>query len=370
MSLPRRAFLGAELPPDEAAFTEAGLRIAGVRAGGMAERAGLAPRDELVRIADHPVRDLGELAAALRRAGTDAETTLRFVRDGETRTRVIATVPAPPPPGVDLGELAVDGARLRTLLRVPESCRGIVVYLQGIACESVEAGPAAELADAWAAAELASLRFDKRGVGDSEGAPCRDTDFITELADARAAVTYARASGLPVFVFGHSVGGILAAQLAAGTHGVLVYGTPVMPWIDCLVDSTQRQLAMRGATDEELAAQLADIHALAARGELNGRSAAYHRQLAALDLAAAWQAVDVPILVARGEHDWVVRADDQARIAELARGPVDVVDLPGLDHLMGWHPDRDASLQAYGAGASDAALAGATVEWIEAQLAR
>ena len=59
-----------------------------------------------------------------------------------------------------------------------------------------------------------------------------------------------------------------------------------------------------------------------------------------------------------------MRADDQARIATLARGATTVVDLLGLDHLYGWHADREASLRDYGIGSFDRSIVDATVAWI------
>lgn len=171
---------------------------------------------------------------------------------------------------------------------------------------------------------------------------------------------------MPLVVFGHSVGGIVATQLASpALAGIVVYGTPVMRWLDCLIDSVERQLVLRGASREEIDAQQAAIRNLARTGELNGRSAAYHEQLHALDLEAAWRAVDAPVLVLRGEHDWVVRADDGARIAALVRGGAEIVDLPGLDHLFGWHADREASLRDYGCGRADPSLAAAVIAWLD-----
>ncbi|MCX5743623.1 MAG: hypothetical protein NT062_14115, partial [Proteobacteria bacterium] len=70
------------------------------------------------------------------------------------------------------------------------------------------------------------------------------------------------------------------------------------------------------------------------------------------------------ILVLRGEHDWVVDPDDQARVAGLALGETTIVDLPDLDHLFGAHADRAASLRDYGIGAFDAAIVDATRRWI------
>lgn len=368
-------YLGAELPGDLEAFTAAGVRIAGVLPGSMAEQAGLAGGDLLCSLAGMPVRDLRELSAALRAASAGETSELVFERGGERHARRIGTVRVPDEPGAQYGELGVAGARLRTIATRASSPRALVLVLQGIACESVDhaldpEAPLAVLVAALTRAGYDTLRFDKRGVGDSEGAPCASCDFHTELADARAvldlAEQLARERGVPLVVFGHSVGGIVATQLASpALAGIVVYGTPVMRWLDCLIDSVERQLVLRGASREEIDAQQAAIRNLARTGELNGRSAAYHEQLHALDLEAAWRAVDAPVLVLRGEHDWVVRADDGARIAALVRGGAEIVDLPGLDHLFGWHADREASLRDYGCGRADPSLAAAVIAWLD-----
>lgn len=367
--LRRRAYLGVELPPDVEAFEGGAMIIAGVLAGGMAEAARLQAGDRVIAIAGRRVADLCELGAALRGCGANDAVELVIDRAGNRLEIRVPVIAAPRDEAITYGELTVPSAddagagraRLRTLATFASQPRALIVLIGGIACESIETGPFAALAHGWTRAGYDTLRFDKRGVGDSEGGPCRDVDFATELADAQAIVAHARARGLPVIAFGHSVGGIIATRLPA--DALIVYGTPVMRWLDCLRDSTRRQLALRGAPADVIAARVAALDDLLVRGELNGRSAAYHAQLHAFDLEAAWRAVTVPVLVARGEHDWVVAADDQARITELARA--DLVDVPRLDHVLGAHDDRDASLRDYGAGASDDAVAVATLGWLD-----
>lgn len=379
--LSRRAFLGAELPGDDEAFVDGGVKLDAVTPNGMAASAGLQAGDVLLTLAGAPVRDLCELSAALRKAGTEPTCEVTFLRGGKPE-QGRATVAAQPPEsleGVTYGELAVEGARLRTIATRVVEPRGLIAFVQGIACESIDQAltpdaPLAGLVAGWAEAGFDSFRFDKRGVGDSDGGPCKTIDYRTELADARAALgrarEIARARGLPLVIFGHSVGGIIAAQLASDleARGVIVYGTPVMRWIDCLRDSTRRQLGLRGAPADEIEQRLQALDDLAKTGELNGRSAAYHEQLAGVDIEAAWRAVTPPVLVVRGEHDWVVRDDDQARIAELASATI--VDVPGLDHLFGWHADREASLRDYGVGTFDPAIVKVTVEWLDKTVAK
>lgn len=361
MSLPRRAYLGAELPPDERAFLDGALAIAGVLPGGMAAAANLMPGDRISSLAGIGLRDLSTLAEALRRAGAAAETELATSRG----THRIATIPAPRDAATSYGELAVPGARLRTLATAGTRAR--IAIIAGIACESVETGPLDDLARALTTAGYATLRYDKRGVGDSEGGRARDVDFATELADARAVIA-AAPRDLPLVIFGHSVGGILATQLAQLCDALVVYGTPAARWLDCLRSSTRRQLELRGASPELIAARVAALDELLVRDELNGRSAAYHGQLDALDLPAAWRAVARPTLVVRGEHDWVVDADEQARIATLTRATI--VDAPRLDHVLGAHASREASLADYGAGAPDDAAAHAIAAWLDATIGR
>jgi pimeloyl-ACP methyl ester carboxylesterase len=380
-SLPRRAFLGAELPGDEEAFADGGVRIAGVSAGGMAERAGMRGGDVMLALAGLPVGDLCQLGAALRAAGGAMTTELVWTRGTERMSKRVNMIAQPLEDleGIEYGDVAVEGARLRTIATRVPAAHAIIVVIQGIACESIDhaatpEAPLAGLVAGWARAGYDTLRFDKRGVGDSEGEPCHTIDFATELADARAALArgrmLARVRGIPLVVFGHSVGGIMAAMLATepNVHALMVYGTPTMRWLECLRDSTRRQIALRGAPEEELAARIAALDELLQSGELNGRSAAYHAGLEALDLEAVWRAVSVPVLVVRGEYDWVVRDDDQARIATLVTGKSEVVDVPGLDHLFGKHASREASMSNYGDGVFDKALVDATVAWLGRQV--
>ncbi|MCA9675281.1 MAG: PDZ domain-containing protein, partial [Myxococcales bacterium] len=54
-TLPRRAFLGARLPPDDDAFTADGVAVAAVVAGGMAAEAGVIAGDRLVALSGAPL---------------------------------------------------------------------------------------------------------------------------------------------------------------------------------------------------------------------------------------------------------------------------------------------------------------------------
>jgi pimeloyl-ACP methyl ester carboxylesterase len=142
---------------------------------------------------------------------------------------------------------------------------------------------------------------------------------------------------------------LLAAEQAVDR--IIVYGTSARRWLDIMEDTTQRQRLMVGVSETQAAAEVGQLRERALSEGLNGRSSSYHRQLHERDLHAAWQGAQCErVLVVRGEHDWVVTPEEQAEIARLCPAAVDVIDVPGLDHLFGWHPDRATSLRHYGEG--------------------
>jgi len=71
-------------------------------------------------------------------------------------------------------------------------------------------------AEALAGVRVSTLRYDKRGVGSSNG-DYLGTGMAERRADARAALGWlaARAEGLPLLAVGHSEGAFYAAELAA-----------------------------------------------------------------------------------------------------------------------------------------------------------
>jgi S1-C subfamily serine protease len=86
------------LPADADAFTSDGVHIAGVAPGSMADRAGMRAGDVLLALAGAPVRDLPELAAALREAGRADVAEIVYRRHGARHSRCVdvVTVPASP----------------------------------------------------------------------------------------------------------------------------------------------------------------------------------------------------------------------------------------------------------------------------------
>src|SRR6185295_1752928 len=145
-------------------------------------------------------------------------------------------------PGLEtkLGTLTTrDGKRLRTITTRPSGATGrrpAILFLQWLSSDSIELGANAD--DGWSRmlrrvireSGCVVMRTDKRGVGDSEGGPCSQLDYVTELSDHRDAFDQlAHAEGVDpnrIVVFGASMGGNFAPLVALDrpVHGAIVWG--------------------------------------------------------------------------------------------------------------------------------------------------
>lgn len=402
-SLSRRISLGIVVPAGEV-FAPEGLRVAGVVRGSMAEAAGVVAGDVVVAVGGSPVRSSEELREATRRAGGRREIAVTVLRDGrrlEGRAPVVHGAVEVIDGSVVSHEqvVAADGARLRTIVTRPAGGqvareeeqerereqekggarrRPAVLFVQGIDRESLDFGarvgaPVRELVHGWARAGFVTMRVEKRGVGDSDG---DEGGFDVELSDARAALRALAADAAvdprAIFVFGHSVGGMIAPLLceepgAGGeplVRGVVVLGTSARGWLEVVAASTRRQLALAGWSAEAIEEGVSRE-----REEGFGvRTPAYHAELAARDVGAAWDRVACDVLVIAGEHDVVVGDDEQAEIAERVSGrrpgAARLVRIAGLDHWMTRHASLAACLAAPGRGGFAEEVVGATVTWM------
>jgi alpha-beta hydrolase superfamily lysophospholipase len=384
--LPRRALLGVELPSVGDVFTDVGVRVAGTIDGSMARAAGVESGDVLVKLGDATLRSPDELRVALRRAGGEESVAIVVERAGARIERVARVQHLPRETLADgdvvYDHVVSDGARLRTIVTRPHGVARApaVLFVQGLSSESIDFGarpdaPVCRLVHGWTRERFVTVRIEKRGIGDSEGEGSDVTDFDAEVADVRAALralaSYDFVDRDAVFVFGHSIGGMIAPLVApdAVARGLVVYGTSAARWFECLDASTRRQLRLRSASADAIdEGARREREELRTRAIVDGRPASFHRQLDAADIAAAWSRVDRPVLVLCGEHDWVVSEDEQRAIVDIVNaahpGAAHFAMVPCLDHLMTRHASVAESLRAYGSGAFDEAIVGESSGWM------
>lgn len=412
--LVRRAVIGLGGQPS----AMGGLIITSIRPDSPADRAGIAVGDRLLSIGGHPLDSMASLVALLRTLPSDRPTNLVVVRNDEERTLTIHLEPMPHESvegsKVIYGQVTVaEGYRLRTILTVPErsplSVNGrtpAFFFIQGLGCATLDRPQNPDAVDtrlvhAMARAGYITLRVDKPGLGDSQGPPCESIDFATELEGYRAALrALKQTEGVDpdrIYLFGHSMGGVMAPLLAGEipVRGSIVFGTAVRTWLEYQLENMRRQLRLAGASEvaindallreaRQAAVVLIEKQTLAqvwsrypdlapaspgvSPDHIFTRHVSFFHQLQDINLARAWHDSTGHVLAVYGEYDWVTSQDDHDLIAQIvnARSPGTArsVVLPKMDHAFTVHPSLQASYRAMGRGDWDASLPGLVLGWI------
>ncbi|GAA4781566.1 alpha/beta fold hydrolase [Lysobacter hankyongensis] len=391
--LPRRAALGVQLanvPEND------GVLVQAVLPGTTAQALGVQVGDRLLALNDAPVKTVTEVLAWLANSRSGATVALKLRRDGQEIVLRGTAGERMRDPGnaayrVEYGEVAIDGARLRTLTSVPTTPapggrHPVLFYVQGVALGTVDTvladgNPYSRFLQPFAQAGYITYRVEKPGVGDSEGGPGTAVDFERELDGYRAGLKalLARDDVDPrrVFVFGHSMGGVWGPILADEfrLRGLAVYGTAYRGWYDYELENARRQYALAGMqgamldaamaqktrisqlflqqrrTPERIAAEHPELRPAMAEmfqgGVYLGRALPFWHQLNAIDMPAMWGRADTAVLAMHGAGDYVSSAEDHRAIAErvnaLRPGTAKHVEVPNADHgMMGFASERAA----------------------------
>lgn len=300
-------------------------------------------------------------------------------------------------PGIEIeyGSLDVgDGIRLRTILTRPEGAERppVILFVQWLSCDTVEIRPDRD--NGWLQmmrgmvrdSGWAVMRTDKRGVGDSGGGPCSELDYDTELADHRTALAALTArtdiDTQRIVVFGASMGSRMAAQVAAGTPGivgVLGWGGGSKTWFERMQAFDRNAMEVSGADAGEIATRMRAHQAFYAQYLLEGkdppdiiaadpamaavwsdiigtsadahygRAFAFHQQAQQADWTAAWGRIDVPVLVVMGEYDWFENPAGHETVARIVNrkqaGLARFEVIPQMDHHFTVFPDAGAAFR-------------------------
>jgi hypothetical protein len=221
---------------------------------------------------------------------------------------------------------------------------------------------ASSLAVSLAGHGITSLRFDKRGVGES-GGDYLTTGFQRETDDAASALLAIRgAAGVDsscVTVVGHSVGATIAIRLAARHQwlaGVALLAAACSTGAEVMrVQSERIAASLRGL--QRLAAgrflrQQEEIRTalLESDGDVvdleGGLPARWFREYMAYDPVEDLGLVRCPVLAITGRKDLQVDPDDVERIGALVAGPFSGAVPDDLTHVLRTTRSRP-SLSAY-----------------------
>lgn len=234
----------------------------------------------------------------------------------------------------------------------------------------------------------ASLRYDKRGVGASEG------DYLSaglsdELTDARAARDWllARDEVAEVVAIGHSAGALHATELAAeqpAIAGAVLLSTSAktgeetLRWQarqmgDHLLPAPVRALMRLFRTDllkqqDKSIAKLKATTTDTARIQLTKVNAKWMREFLAYDPLPGLSSASVPLLAITGSKDVQVDPADLATVAQTApRARVLRVD--DVDHILRHEAGAVSNPRHYGRQVKqplDAGVITAVLEWLTA----
>ena len=217
-----------------------------------------------------------------------------------------------------------------------------------------------QIAEALAEHGIASLRYDKRGIGRSSATNLREEDvtFDTMVKDAGLWLAFLRdrQDVGPVFVAGHSEGGMIAIELAKTNSltGLILLATPGRR----LGDVLREQLKAAGMSASLRDGALTILAALE-RGEsvatvnpallplFRPSVQPFLRSELVIDPSADLHDLTLPVLIVSGGHDIQVSEADATLLSQ-ARPDAQQLHLSEMNHMLKTAPaDRNDQQRAY-----------------------
>jgi pimeloyl-ACP methyl ester carboxylesterase len=426
--LKRRPSFGARFAPltgqqreEQKLPADQGVLMPEILPGTTAEAAGLRANDVLLTLDGQAIASPAQVIQWLPKKQTGDPVTLEFARGAERLTKTLTMLERPRERN-DAFETLYDsvesmGKRLRVILTKPkeQGKHPALMLIGGLGSFSIDNpfggnDPYQQIAYEFTRKGYVTMRVDKPGCGDSEGGPWSEIDFQTELDGYRQALKALKARDFVdaenVFVFGHSMGGIMGPLLVAENpvRGIAVYGTVARTWPEYTLENTRRQMELGGedfASIEEAVKTQTKLltHLLLEKqtpkeiGEKHpglkedldqmvpdgthffGAHLSFFQQLAGINVAESWQKVRAEVLALWGKADFVASQEDHALITRLVNqykpGRGTFLALDNLDHNMSKAATQAESMQRQGQpGEFNPVIITKLLEWAQTKTAR
>lgn len=390
--LPRKGFAGVQVGPvPEEVRTRLklaaaqGLLVSRVDAGSAAAEAGLAGGDVILEAAGKPVGSAEGYVALVQRLYAGDKLPLAILRDGRRLSLTLTLKPRPfeSRPDLDVLYRSVETAagRRRVIVTKPKGQGRFpaVLMVGGIGCYSLDGlnpeGAYGRILYGLTLKGFATMRVEKTGMGDSEGPPCASpqADLRQEVAGyaagLRALKSYDFVDPGHVFIFGHSIGGIVGPLVAVEepVRGLVAAETIGTDWFEYELANFRRQTLLAKTPYDELERRARQARACKQRLLMGKESPeqilkdaptcseylespapyTYMQQLADLNLAEVWKKVGAPALIIYGTSDFLTSAAEHEYLRDMINsfrpGSAAYVQIEGMGHGF----ERAASQREY-----------------------
>jgi pimeloyl-ACP methyl ester carboxylesterase len=203
---------------------------------------------------------------------------------------------------------------------------------------------------------VASYRYDKRGVGISEGSHW-ETGFYDHVKDATAALDFLKTephlADRPFIALGHSEGALISTRLAAtypGLAGAILLagsaqtGENILRWqavevanglkgINAFIIKLFRIDVVK-AQDKFLKKIEASTENWIRQGLVKKINARWMREFMAYDPSVDMANIKIPVLAITGSKDIQVNPEDLRRMSEIIKGDFEYHEIPDMTHLL------------------------------------
>ncbi len=286
--LKRRAYLGVygtEITDSVAGIykIKSGINIDSLKNISLTKKHKLKPADIIVSINGNDVKTLQDLSRQVSLSREGNKVNFKIIRKGKVK-KISGIFPAFPYEKSETHEIIYDkfefdNGYIRVIIDKPKGQGKFpsILFIQGYTCSSIDnvgdKHPYIQLVKGLCDKGYVVMRIEKPGIGDcSNVSECNDIGFKTEteafLKGLQKLKSYDFVDTSKVFIWGHSLGGIVAPIIAnrEKVKGIIVYGTTIKPWREYLVEMFRVQNPIMGIDFVENENNMLDyykiIHAL------------------------------------------------------------------------------------------------------------
>lgn len=237
-----------------------------------------------------------------------------------------------------------------------EQPKAVVAFVHGMGEHGARYAPIAEV---FAAAGMASMAYDRRGHGRSEGKRGHTISFAAFIAEIKVLITQAKAAypGIPVFLYGHSMGGNLVLNYLIEEHVEVDGVIASAPWIDLafkpspiklqmgkLVRSLLPGISMKNDLNpEHISRDPAEVQAYIndplVHDQITPNTGVFMLNKAE-ELQSFSGEIKVPLLIMHGTADKVISYDAAKAFSERVTGPVAFKTWEGGYHEIHHDPNK------------------------------